>query len=230
MLNVKTILFGLSIFAAGFAPATPSFAASSPASVYQSSHTENAIEDFNDWFDGLSDKEQDVIAGCFDQLIDKLADFDSKSTLRDFHMTYRSLAKALVSKLGTKKAKNLFSNDLMEPVYLAATINNSADWIDAVIDTDLGVGNDNDLQAWSDGEALGGLAGGIIGGIGAAATIGGCVLAGVALGPAFGVAAAAATMVGAGALVGTMVGSLLEGDNDGDGEVDTDQQKIEELG
>ena len=86
--------------------------------------------------------------------------------------------------------------------------------------------SEDDLEAWSDGEAWGGLGGAAVGG-GIVWWVG--LPAAGAAGPVIFTAAAAATTIAGLAIVGSFVGALIEGDDNGDGKVDTEEEKIEAL-
>ena len=114
----------------------------------------------------------------------------------------------------------------MTPFVLAVQIDDTDDWVDAVVDTGLDYGAyADDVDALSDGEFVFGCTGAILG------ALGGFGVGFTTLGPIGGLVGAVEG-AGLGWKVGENVGSifdntLVEGDTDGDGEVDSAEENIE---
>jgi len=168
---------------------------------FEQDRSEEALAELGVYLESLDNDEREAILACFDELIEGLGDLGPGSTLQEFHGLYRGLARSIVEDIGRNDARGLFANDVMQPVFFAATIDDSNDWLGAVRATGLYFGqSDEDLDAMTESEAWGALIGASTFAIVAAVTVasGGTVLAAAGLGYA----------------VGTAVGAILEGDDE----------------
>jgi hypothetical protein len=158
--------------AAGLAPATDAYAftpSSKTSTLNEKISFQEANQDFNDWFDGLAEKQQDTIEDGLNRFLKQYSTSDCELTAKEAHALYRTLAKYWLKNLNKADAKELLQQDFMTPVRLAAVWTDTIDWIDAVENSDVDYDTD-DLQAceddgMSDCEAGLGLAGMAVGGV-----------------------------------------------------------------
>ena len=214
MLNWKTLVLGLSLACGAAAPGGAALAnghGDGTFDRFDQDRSDEALAELGVYLESLEDDELEAILACFDKLIEGLGDLAPGSTLREFHGLYRGLARSIVKDIGRNDARGLFANDLMQPVFFAAIIDDSNEWLGAVRDTSLYFGqSEEDLDALSDSEAWGALLGAVVTAGTAAVVI---ATAPVTVPVTTAIATVAAAVV-AGVAVGTAVGAILEGDDE----------------
>ena len=176
--------------------------------------------------DSLGAQQQQIIGKNLMVLQNRLVAAGKNATTADAHQLMKGFTVQTARQLGGRDAKALFSHVSMTPFVLAVQIDDTDDWVDAVVDTGLDYGAyADDVDALSDGEFVFGCTGAILG------ALGGFGVGFTTLGPIGGLVGAVEG-AGLGWKVGENVGSifdntLVEGDTDGDGEVDSAEENIE---
>jgi len=161
-----------------------------------------------DYVGSLGPKQRSVIQTNLKTLDNAIQSLGNQATSKDAHKLFRTFTIQTAKDLGTREAKDLFSQDIMEPFVLAVTVESTSEWIDGVIDTGLTYGDySDDVDAiWDNGEEVFGFAGAVVGGLlGSAGGVGGIV---------------AGTMLGYNA--GRCVGALVDNANSNDGDDESD--------
>jgi hypothetical protein len=216
MLNMKQIALALSFTFAGthtaFANIDIDDCSCSTVNItlkdIESDDTLEQLANLIDYVDGLGQKQRKVIQTNLKTLDTAIRALGKNRTSKDAHKLFRTFTIHTAKDLGNHDAKDLFSQDIMEPFVLAVTVKSTSDWVEDVMDTGLTYGDySDDVDAiWDNGEEVFGFAGAIVGG-----------LLGSAGGPG---GIAAGTMLGYNA--GQCVGALIDSANSNDDEDGSD--------